>query len=48
MNALGIKGVGEMGISGSAGAVANAVWPATRIRVRRLLIRIENLVTSAY
>ncbi len=25
VNALGIKGVGEIGITGSAGAVANAV-----------------------
>ena len=29
VNALGIKGVGEIGITGSAGAVANAVWHAT-------------------
>ena len=35
VNALGIKGVGEIGITGSAGAVANAVWHATGIRVRR-------------
>jgi len=26
VNALGIKGVGEIGITGSAGAVANSVW----------------------
>jgi xanthine dehydrogenase YagR molybdenum-binding subunit len=48
VNALGIKGVGEIGITGSAGAVANAVWHAMGIRVRRFPIRIENLVTSAY
>jgi xanthine dehydrogenase YagR molybdenum-binding subunit len=47
VNALGIKGVGEIGITGSAGAVANAVWHATGIRVRRFPIRIEDLVTSA-
>jgi len=35
VNAPGIKGVGEIGITGSAGAVANAVWHATTIRVRR-------------
>jgi xanthine dehydrogenase YagR molybdenum-binding subunit len=45
VNALGIKGVGEIGITGSAGAVANAVWHATGIRVRRFPIRIEDLVT---
>jgi xanthine dehydrogenase YagR molybdenum-binding subunit len=32
VNALGIKGVGEIGITGSAGAVANAVWHSTGIR----------------
>jgi xanthine dehydrogenase YagR molybdenum-binding subunit len=47
VNALGIKGVGEIGITGSAGAVANAVWHATGIRVRRFPIRIEELVTAA-
>ena len=44
VNALGIKGVGEIGITGSAGAVANAVWHATGIRVRRFPIRIEDMV----
>ena len=47
VNALGIKGVGEIGITGTAGAVANAVWHATGIRVRRFPIRIDDLVTSA-
>ena len=44
VNALGIKGVGEIGITGTAGAVANAVWHATGIRVRRFPIRIDDLV----
>jgi xanthine dehydrogenase YagR molybdenum-binding subunit len=47
VNALGIKGVGEIGITGSAGAVANAVWHATGIRVRRFPIGIEELVMGA-
>src|ERR1700726_694744 len=47
VNALGIKGVGEIGITGSAGAVANAVWHATGTRVRRFPIRIEELLTPA-
>jgi xanthine dehydrogenase YagR molybdenum-binding subunit len=47
VNALGIKGVGEIGITGSAGAVANAVWHATGTRVRRFPIRIEDLLTPA-
>jgi len=44
VNALGIKGVGEIGVTGSAGAVANAVWHATGVRLRRFPIRIEDLV----
>jgi xanthine dehydrogenase YagR molybdenum-binding subunit len=44
VNALGIKGVGEIGITGSAGAIANAVWHATGVRVRRFPIAIEELV----
>jgi xanthine dehydrogenase YagR molybdenum-binding subunit len=44
VNALGIKGVGEIGITGSAGAVANAVWHATGVRARRFPIRIDDLV----
>jgi xanthine dehydrogenase YagR molybdenum-binding subunit len=47
VNALGIKGVGEIGITGSAGAVANAVWHATGIRVRRFPIGIDDLVVPA-
>lgn len=46
VNALGIKGVGEIGITGSAGAVANAVWHATGVRVRRFPIKIEELLTQ--
>ena len=41
VNPLGIKGVGEIGITGSAGAVANAVWHANGVRVRRFPVRIE-------
>ena len=43
VNGLGIKGVGEIGITGTVGAVANAVWHATGIRVRRFPIRVEDL-----
>jgi xanthine dehydrogenase YagR molybdenum-binding subunit len=47
VNALGIKGVGEIGITGTAGAVANAVWHATGTRVRRFPIRLHDLLTPA-
>ena len=45
VNALGIKGVGEIGITGTAGAIANAVWHATGIRARRFPITIDELLT---
>jgi xanthine dehydrogenase YagR molybdenum-binding subunit len=44
VNQLGIKGVGEIGITGTVGAVANAVWHATGIRVHRFPVRIEDLM----
>jgi len=44
VNPLGVKGVGEIGITGSVGAIANAVWHATGRRVRRFPIRMEDLV----
>jgi xanthine dehydrogenase YagR molybdenum-binding subunit len=44
VNALGIKGVGEIGITGSAGAVANAVWHATGTRVRKFPITLDRLI----
>ncbi len=44
VNALGIKGVGEIGITGSAGAVANAVWHATGVRVRNFPITLDRLL----
>ena len=44
VNPLGIKGVGEIGITGTVGAIANAVWHATGVRVRRFPIRIEDLI----
>ncbi len=44
VNALGIKGVGEIGITGTAGAVANAVYHATGIRVRRFPITLDRLI----
>jgi xanthine dehydrogenase YagR molybdenum-binding subunit len=44
VNPLGIKGVGELGNVGMNAAVANAVYHATGVRVRRLPIRIEKLL----
>ena len=44
VNALGIKGVGEIGITGTAGAIANAIWHATGKRVRRFPITLDQLM----
>ena len=44
VNALGIKGVGEIGITGTAGAIANAVWHATGFRVREIPITLDKLL----
>ncbi|HEX4260584.1 MAG TPA: xanthine dehydrogenase family protein molybdopterin-binding subunit [Acetobacteraceae bacterium] len=44
VNALGIKGVGEIGITGTAGAIANAVWHATGVRVRHFPITLDKLL----
>ena len=47
MNALGIKGVGEIGIIGVAAAVANAVFHATGRRVRDLPITLDKVLGLA-
>jgi xanthine dehydrogenase YagR molybdenum-binding subunit len=47
VNPLGVKGVGEIGITGTVGAIANAVWHATGVRVRRFPIQIEDLLGGA-
>jgi xanthine dehydrogenase YagR molybdenum-binding subunit len=44
VNPLGIKGVGEIGITGTAGAVANAAWHATGTRVRTFPITLDKLL----
>jgi xanthine dehydrogenase YagR molybdenum-binding subunit len=44
INPAGVKGIGEVGITGCAAAIANAVYHATGVRVRDLPIRPENLL----
>ena len=44
VNALGIKGVGEIGVTGTAGAIANAVWHATGRRIRSFPITLDRLI----
>ncbi len=44
VNPLGAKGIGEIGIVGTAAAIANAVYHATGIRVRELPITLDKLL----
>jgi xanthine dehydrogenase YagR molybdenum-binding subunit len=44
VSTVGAKGVGEIGITGVAASIANAVFHATGKRVRELPIRIERLL----
>jgi xanthine dehydrogenase YagR molybdenum-binding subunit len=44
VNPLGAKGIGEIGITGVAAAVANAVYHATGRRVRELPITLDKLL----
>ncbi|MGW1835425.1 xanthine dehydrogenase family protein molybdopterin-binding subunit [Streptomyces sp. NPDC002067] len=43
---VGIKGIGEIGIVGSAAAIANAVWHATGVRHRDLPIRPDRVLAA--
>ncbi|MDB4965778.1 MAG: aldehyde oxidase and xanthine dehydrogenase, molybdopterin binding [Myxococcales bacterium] len=44
VNEIGVKGVGEIGITGMAAAVANAVYHATGRRIRDLPITLDKLL----
>jgi xanthine dehydrogenase YagR molybdenum-binding subunit len=46
-NPLGAKGIGELPMVGVAAAIANAVYHATGVRVRKVPIRIEDVLTEA-
>ena len=46
LNAMGARGIGEIGLAGVAAAIANAVHHATGVRVRELPIKIEDLLVS--
>jgi xanthine dehydrogenase YagR molybdenum-binding subunit len=41
---IGAKGIGEIGITGVAAAIANAVFHATGIRIRELPITLDKLL----
>jgi xanthine dehydrogenase YagR molybdenum-binding subunit len=44
MNELGVKGIGEIGMSGIAAAIANAVYHATGTRIRELPITLDKVL----
>ncbi len=46
LNPMGAKGIGEIGIVGTAAAIANAVHHATGIRVRDLPIRLDKVLAA--
>ena len=47
INALGARGIGEIGLAGFAAAVTDAVYHATGVRVRELPVKIEDLLSGA-
>jgi xanthine dehydrogenase YagR molybdenum-binding subunit len=44
INALGARGIGEIGLAGIAAAITDAVHHATGVRVRELPVKIEHLL----
>ncbi len=46
INPIGAKGIGEIGITGAAAAVANAVFHATGVRVRDLPITLDKILKA--
>jgi xanthine dehydrogenase YagR molybdenum-binding subunit len=44
LNELGARGVGEIGLAGIAAALASAIYHASGVRVRRLPVKIEDLL----
>ena len=44
VNAIGVKGIGEIGIVGTAAAIANGVAHATGIRIRELPLSLDKLL----
>jgi xanthine dehydrogenase YagR molybdenum-binding subunit len=47
VNELGVKGIGEIGITGVSAAIANAVFHATGKRLRELPLTPDKLLTTA-
>jgi xanthine dehydrogenase YagR molybdenum-binding subunit len=46
VNELGARGIGEIGLAGSAAAITAAIYHATGVRIRELPVRIEDLLPT--
>jgi xanthine dehydrogenase YagR molybdenum-binding subunit len=46
ISSLGVKGIGEIGITGVPAAIANAVYHATGVRVRDLPITLDKVMAG--
>jgi xanthine dehydrogenase YagR molybdenum-binding subunit len=44
LNVFGARGIGEIGLAGTAAAITNAVYHATGVRVRDIPVKIEHLL----
>lgn len=44
INALGARGIGEIGLAGIAAAITDLVHHATGVRMRELPVKIEDLL----
>jgi xanthine dehydrogenase YagR molybdenum-binding subunit len=43
-NPIGVKGIGELGISGSGAAIANAIYNACGVRVRDFPVTLDKIL----
>ncbi|NBD08856.1 molybdopterin-dependent oxidoreductase [Corallococcus sp. c25j21] len=48
VNAVGAKGLGEIGITGTAAAPANAIHHATGRRIRELPLTLDNVLATSF
>ena len=44
INPIGVKGLGEIGVVGTAAAIGNAIFHATGKRVRELPITVDKII----
>ncbi|WP_144113321.1 xanthine dehydrogenase family protein molybdopterin-binding subunit [Paraburkholderia sp. BCC1886] len=48
INSLGVRGIGEIGITGVSAAIANAVYNATGVRVRDLPVTLDKVLGTVH